>query len=96
MPNWSESMQQTYEFYQVDPATWKDKTRLATVKSCTIERDAEADTLGSASFDIDGSVGECYIRVYLITIQNGVTEKHPLGTFIVQTPSSTLYINYIT
>jgi hypothetical protein len=33
------------------------------------------------------SIGECYIRVYLITIQNGVQEKHPLGTFLVQTPS---------
>jgi hypothetical protein len=26
--------------------------------------------------------------VYLITIQNGVREKHPLGTYLVQTPSS--------
>jgi hypothetical protein len=30
---------------------------------------------------------ECYIRAYLITVQNGVTEKHPLGTFLYQTPS---------
>jgi hypothetical protein len=32
-------------------------------------------------------LGECYIRVYLVTIQNGVTEKHPLGTYLCQTPS---------
>lgn len=88
MPDWTSSMQQTFEYYIVDPGTWRDKTRLDTVRSCSIERDLEADTLGSASFDIVNSVGECYIRVYLITIQNGIREKHPLGTFLVQTPSS--------
>ena len=88
MPNWTESMQQTFEYYIVDPNTWRDMKPLTTVKSCTIERDLEAETLGSATFDITESVGECYIRVYLITIQNGVREKHPLGTFLVQTPSS--------
>jgi hypothetical protein len=59
------------------------------VKSCSISRDSEADTLGSATIDVTNSLGECYVRVYLITIQNGITEKHPLGTFLVQTPSST-------
>lgn len=88
MADWTKTMQQTFEFYEVDPATWKDTKLLTTVKKCTITRDSEADTLGSATFDIAESVGECYIRVYLITIQNGVTEKHPLGTFLVQTPSS--------
>ncbi len=88
MPNWSESMQQTFEYYTVDPGTWRDVKRLDNVKSCTITRDSDADTLGSATIDITESVGECYIRVYLITVQNGVREKHPLGTFLVQTPSS--------
>lgn len=88
MPNWSESMQQTYEYYIVDPGTWKDTKKLDNVKSCIINRDASAETLGSATIDITESVGECYIRVYLVTIQNGVTEKFPLGTFLVQTPSS--------
>lgn len=88
MPNWADSMQQTFEFYVVDPGTWKDTKRLDTVKSCTITRDLDTDTLGSATFDITESVGECYIRVYLITIQNGVREKHALGTFLVQTPAT--------
>jgi hypothetical protein len=81
-------MQQTFEYYIVDPGTWKDKQRLDDVKSCTISMDAEAETLGSATIDVVNSVGECYIRIYMITIQNGVREKHPLGTFLVQTPSS--------
>ena len=88
MPNWSQSMQQTFEYNIVDPGTWKDSERLTNVISSTISRDAEAETLGSASFDITDLVGECYIRVYLVTIQNGVKEKIPLGTFLVQTPSS--------
>ena len=89
MVNWSESMEQTFEYYIVDPNTWKDTKLLDTVKSCTINHDKEVETLGSASIDINDMVGECYIRVYLITNQNGVREKHPLGTFLVQTPSST-------
>lgn len=87
MPDWSKSMQQTYEYYVVDPGTWKDVRRIDTVKSCEIKRDLEAETLGSARFSVTESLGECYVRVYLITIQNGVKEKHPLGTFLVQTPS---------
>lgn len=88
MANWLETMQRSYEYYTVDPGTWKDVKKITTVKSCSISRDATADTRGSATIDITESIGECYIRVYMITIQNGVTEKHPLGTFLVQTPSS--------
>ena len=88
MPDWSLSMQQTYEYYIVNPETWKDTRQINVVKSSTINRDSEAETLGSATFEVTESVGECYIRVYLITIQNGVKEKHALGTFLVQTPAS--------
>jgi len=88
MVDWTESMQQTYEYYIVDPNTWKDLKELKNVTSCTINRDATAETLGSATIDVTETVGESYIRVYLVTIQNGVKEKHPLGTFLVQTPSS--------
>lgn len=88
MADWLSSMQQTYEYYTVDPNSWRDIELLATVKSCTISRDGEVETLGSATIDVIDSMGECYIRAYLVTIQNGVKEKHPLGTFLVQTPTS--------
>ena len=88
MVNWFESMRQTFEYYLVDPITWKDTKQLNNVKSCTIDRDYETATLGSATIDVTESTGECYVRVYLITIQNGVRERHPLGTFLVQTPST--------
>ena len=89
MPDWSKSMQQTFEYCIVDPGTWKDIKKLDTVKSCSITWDSDTDTLGSATIDATETLGECYIRVYIVTIQNGLRERHPLGTFMVQTPSST-------
>lgn len=88
MADWTKTMLQTFEYYTVDPNTWKDVKKLDNVKSCSITRDSETATLGSATIDVTESLGECYVRAYLITIQNGVQEKHPLGTFLVQTPSS--------
>ena len=89
MPDWTKSMQQTYEYFIVDPKSWKDSRLLTTVQSCSITRDSTSDTLGSASFTIDESLGEVYIRVYLVTIQNGIRERHPLGTYLVQTNNPT-------
>lgn len=89
MPDWHKTMQQTFEYYIVDPKTWRDIEKLSTVTSCKITRDSDMETLGSASIDVTESLGESYIRVYLTTIQNDVTERFPLGTFLVQTPSRT-------
>ena len=88
MIDWTKPMQQTYEFYTVDPGTWKDAKPLNCVTSCTINRDSEVETLGSATFQLTETITESYVRVYLVTIQNGVKERHPLGTFLAQTPSS--------
>lgn len=85
--DWTSSMNQTFEYYVVDPGTWRDVKLINNVKSCTITRDSEVETLGSATFDLTDSIGECYVRAYLVASQNGVTEKHPLGTFLIQTPS---------
>lgn len=87
MVDWSKTMQQTFEYYVVDPHTWKDKTKLENVISSKITRDAETDTLGSLTLNTSDVIGECFVRVYMITIQNGIREKHPMGTFLVQTPS---------
>ena len=87
MIDWTKSMKQTFEYYTVDPGTWTDISKINTVTSCTINRDYEAETLGSATIDLAESLGECYFRVYLISSQNGETDKRPLGTFLVQTPS---------
>lgn len=87
MVDWTSTMQQTFEYYIVDPGSWMDVKKIDTVLNSTISRDLSADTLGSASLTTTETLGECYIRIYLITIQNGVREKHPLGTYMIQTPS---------
>ena len=88
MVDWRSSMQQTFEYFIVDPGTWKDSKPLKTVKSCTITRDSGIETLGSAIIDVSEPIDECYVRIYLVTIQNGVRERHPLGAYLVQTPST--------
>ena len=86
--DWSESMEQTFEYYEVDPNTWKDIRKIENVKSCSIDRDESSDTLGSASISIVDTLGETYIRAYLLIRQNGNNFRVTLGTFLVQTPSS--------
>lgn len=88
MADWRSSMEQTYEYYVVDPGTWNDIRRIDHVIGSSITRDSSVMTLGSATIDMSEAIDECYIRIYLITIQNGVKERHPLGTFLVQTPGS--------
>ena len=88
MANWLTSMEQSFEYYIVDPGTWKDIKPLNTVTSCSINRDLESETLGSATINVTESLAECYVRVYLVVNQNGVKEKYPLGTFLAQSPST--------
>ena len=87
MIDWTSAMQQTFEYYIVDPGTWRDIKKLDTIISSKISRDLEAETLGSASITTTEMIGECYIRIYLVVIQNGVRERFPLGTYMIQTPS---------
>lgn len=88
MPDWTKSMQRTYEYYLVDPLSWCDKSRITCVKSSTIERDSSEATTGHATLEVTESLNECYIRIYMVVIQNGVTEKFPLATVLAQTPGN--------
>lgn len=86
MPIWTDSMQQTYEFYEVDPATWSDKRKLEYVTSGDVTHDLDTDTISTASIETTEELGEMYIRPYLITIQNGVRDRIPMGSYLSQTP----------
>lgn len=88
MANWSASMLQTFEFYKVDPVTWGDIEPLHEIISAEITRDGSSAILQNASFESTEDLGECYIRIYLKITQYGFEERIPLGTFLVQTPSS--------
>ena len=89
MIDWTKSMKQTYEFYTVDPHTWKDDKLIETIvaDSCTITRDKSQATLGSARIDTTEPLNDVYVRTYLCVDQKGETGRIPLGTHLVQTPS---------
>lgn len=84
--DWTKSMQQSFKYYVVDPRTWKNERELTHMTSSSINWDSEAETLGSGSFDTTEELSECYIRTYLIAIQNGQRYEFPLATMLVQTP----------
>ena len=87
MPDWTRSMRQTFEYYEVDPNTWRDKARLRNVISSSIERNSEDETLGSASIECPDDLTDKYIRQYLVTEQDGHKERFALGTHLYQSPS---------
>ena len=89
MIDWTAPMNQTFEFYRVDPATWTDAEQLTFITSGSILRDLSVETLGSASFDITQEIGEIYVRTYLFVEQGNESDKCPLGVFLVQTPERT-------
>lgn len=85
--DWTRSMSQTYEFCVVDPGTWKDKKLITNVESCTIVRDLEVETLGSATITCDDDYTDEYVRSYLVVDQDKVRDRIALGTHIFQTPN---------
>lgn len=87
MIDWTKSMQQTYEYYIVDPLTWKDLSPIDNIESSTVNRDSSNATLGSATIDCSKALDECYVRIYLVVNQDGNVKKEALGTFMVQTPA---------
>lgn len=89
MTDWTRGMQQSYEYWEVDPRTWLDTEQLDTVTACDATRDAETDKIESAKITIDSDLsGETYVRCYLVTTQDGETEKFCLGTWLAQSPET--------
>ena len=88
MIDWTRGMAQTFEFREVDPATWQDARPLACITSAEMEFDSESDTGGRATFESSEDLGERYVRAYLVAQQDGsAPERVPLGTFLTQTSS---------
>lgn len=85
--DWTKSMQQSFEYYIVDPYTWQDESILDCILSSSIDKDYDKSTICTATISATEELDECYIRIYLIVIQDGVRYKFALGTFLVQTPS---------
>ena len=85
MPNWGNSMLQSYEFWEVDKGTWGDLRKLDTVLTCKGTRDLDLETVETANLDIVGEpMGEMLVRCYMVTTQNRVRERIPVGTWLSQ------------
>lgn len=89
MADWTRGMVRTYEWWLVNPDTWGDSEQLPNVTSATITRDLDDQVLEHSSYDMDSRDGEGYVRTYLITEQDGVRERWPLATHLMQAPSRT-------
>ena len=89
MIDWTKSMQQTFEYYVVDPHTWGDVSAVQDVRKCKITRDLDDETLGSSSLDCDTDLTDKYVRSYLVVTQGIERAKFCLGTHLYQTPSIT-------
>lgn len=85
--DWSGQMARSYEFYEVDPASWQDVRRLSDVKSASLTFDRGKDTFGNAEFTVTGGSGERYIRAYMVAEQGGERRREPMGTFLAQASS---------
>lgn len=85
--DWTKPMKQWFEYYIVNPSTWEPDRMLTTVKEASISRDGSSQTISTLSLDLDEKINEEYVRVYLVTEQNSITERHCLGTFLTMSPS---------
>lgn len=85
--DWTKSMQQTFEFYTVDPNSWYDDQKLENIISCDLTHDLTSDKRGNASIAVTEPLPECYIRTYLVVSQAGYMHKICLGTYLYMTSS---------
>lgn len=85
--DWTKSMQQTFEFYTVDPNNWYDDQKLENIISCDLTHDLTSDKRGNASIAVTEPLPECYIRTYLVVTQAGYMHKICLGTYLYMTSS---------
>ena len=85
--DWTKSMQQTFEFYTVDPNNWYDDQKLENIISCDLTHDLTSDKRGNASITVTEPFPESYIRTYLVVTQAGYMHKICLGTYLYMTSS---------
>lgn len=87
--DWTKGMQQTFEYFKVNPSTWNDYEQITTVISSNITKDTDSEMRGHASIETTEPLDECYIRTYMAVRQNGIKQRICLGThlYMVQSDS---------
>lgn len=97
MIDWTADMNRTYEYWEVDPGTWKDVRPIDGVLSCEVTREdagGDDDVLVSAAMEtLSPLSGESYVRAYMSVEQprgSRSRERECMDTFLLQ-PSSASY-----
>ena len=85
--DWTKSMQQTFEYYTVNPETWYDDKQVTTVTSSNHSHDTTSELKGSATLSTTEQLGETYIRTYMVCKQGRYTHRECLGTYLYMTSS---------
>lgn len=85
--DWTKSMQQTFEYYTVDPKTWYDDKQIMTVISSSHSHDITTDLKGNATLNTTEQMGENYIRTYMVCKQGRYTYRECLGTYLYMSSS---------
>lgn len=81
-------MGQTPRYYLVNQDSWRDAEPLDSVTGCKATRDTSSEARESAQLTFDGPLrGEFWVRCYIDCEQDGGSERVPIGTWLVQTPT---------
>lgn len=91
MIDYSRSYSIDLAYYEVAPGPWADTARLDGVLSCDVTRDSTSEVFETARLSMDGSdMGERWVRCYATFTQGHESERHPMGCWLVQTPSRSI------
>ena len=93
--DWSRGFSASYILMTVNPTTWEDKQEFPIIKG-SVDSDISADLLVSADVTMDQPIGERWVRVYLIAVQNGGAERIPIFTGLTSEPSKKIKGNITT
>ena len=84
--DWTRGYSAEWRIFEVNRDTWADASLVEGVRSVKIERDCGSDAplLESGSISIDSAepFEEKYLRVTMTTVQDGISERFDIGTFL--------------
>ncbi len=93
MIDWSRGYSCEYSLVGIDPRTWTKTTSVNRIASANVNRDGTDDVplLETATLTIDGDIEDGWYRILAKASQDGISENQALGTFLMNSSSSTYY-----
>lgn len=95
MTDWRRDYSVGYEFWTVDPATWRDAEPYGPVVSFSLSESEPGENMGDLMgrgemATLSPLPAEAYVRCYLVATQDGTAARECLGTMLAQTPTTEL------